>query len=85
MNFLSIDEVANRLSVSVRSVRRLIASGEFIEPVRVTPRRIRFCEDELSAWAARRARGMLPHPPQLATNNKTGAAALTGATNNNQG
>lgn len=70
MNFLSIDEVANRLSVSVRSVRRLIARGEFIEPVRVTPRRIRFGEAELNTWAASRARGTLPHPPQLVSRNR---------------
>ncbi len=75
MKLLSIDEVADRLGLSVMSVRRMVARGDFIKPIQVSPNRIRFDEDEMAAWAANRPRGILPHPPQLAINNKAGATS----------
>jgi len=50
---LSVGEVAERLSISVRSVRALIQVGA-LPTVRVTARRIAIDESDLAAYVAAR-------------------------------
>lgn len=49
MRLLPVDEAAERLSISTRSLRNLIALGK-LRVVRVTPRRIAIGEDDLNAY-----------------------------------
>lgn len=46
---LSLDEVAERLGISYRSVRTIVALGR-LSTVRPTPRRILVSEDDLRAY-----------------------------------
>ena len=41
-------------SLGERTIRRLVAAGDFPEPVRLTPRRLAFVKSEVAAWIARR-------------------------------
>lgn len=66
MQLLSIGEVASRLGLSERSVRRMVCRKGFIEPIQVSPHRLRFSENEFTAWLARRPRGKFQQPTNLA-------------------
>ena len=41
-------------SLGERTIRRLVAAGDFPEPVRLTPRRMAFVKSEVAAWIAGR-------------------------------
>lgn len=50
--WLSVATVAERLDMSTKTVRRLIAAGK-IDTVRLTPRSIRISEASLAAYIAK--------------------------------
>lgn len=41
-------------SLGERTIRRLVAAGDFPQPVRLTPRRLAFVRGEVAAWIAER-------------------------------
>lgn len=45
---------AARLGLSDRTVQRLVAAGNFVEPVRVSKNRIGFLEESVNNWIATR-------------------------------
>lgn len=48
--FLSVGEVAQRVSLSARTIYNLVDSSEFPRPVKLTRNRIAFVEREIEAW-----------------------------------
>lgn len=62
MKMISLQAAANRLDLSQSTLRRMIARGEFIAAVQVSPNRVAFVESEVDDWLARRPRGLLPAP-----------------------
>ena len=54
---LKIAEVQERTTLDRATINRLLARGEFVSPVRLTPARIAFRECDVEAWIASRARG----------------------------
>lgn len=40
-----------------RTVERMVRRGEFVQPVRITPRRVMFIEAEVDAWIEKRKGG----------------------------
>lgn len=49
-------DTAKRISMSWRTVQRLVRDGEFPQPVRLSANRIGFYEAEVNAWIAARPR-----------------------------
>ena len=47
---------AARVSLSVRTLQRLVGSGDFPAPVVVSPNRLAFVEAEIDSWLASRPR-----------------------------
>lgn len=41
---------------SIRTIERMIARGEFVQPIQVAPRRVMFEEAEVDAWLESRRR-----------------------------
>ena len=62
MKMISLQAAANRLDLSQSTLRRMIARGEFIAAVQVSPNRVAFVESEVDDWLARRPRGPLRAP-----------------------
>jgi prophage regulatory protein len=52
-SLLTLDDVARDLAVSVRTVQRLVAAGEFPTPIRITPGRVRWRRADVDAWLDR--------------------------------
>ena len=52
--FLTPKRVCERTSLSRASLDRLVATGEFPKPIRITERRLAFEESMVSAWMAAR-------------------------------
>jgi len=50
MRFLTPKHVCQRTSLSRASLDRLVASGEFPKPIKLTRRRLAFDETEVDAW-----------------------------------
>lgn len=50
LELLTLEKVAVKLTVSRRTLQRMIERGEFIQPVRIAPRRIAFRRDQVDAW-----------------------------------
>jgi excisionase family DNA binding protein len=46
---LSVDQVASELSVSTRTIRRLLAAGDFVQPYKIAGV-LRFRRSEFLAW-----------------------------------
>lgn len=49
---LTYEEVASKMGVSVRSMYRMVDAGEFVKPVRVSSRAVRFPKSEVDAHLA---------------------------------
>lgn len=56
LTMLSIKAVCLRTGLSRSTVLRLVAAGIFPAPVRLSPGRIGFFDDEVEAWQRARAR-----------------------------
>ena len=52
LRLLPPKEAADRAGVSVRTLQRMVRSGEGAKPVRVSKGRIGFYEHEVQAWLA---------------------------------
>lgn len=50
LRLVFFDEVAERLHLSRRTLRRMWQAGEMPEPIRISPRRLAWRADELAAW-----------------------------------
>ena len=57
VQLLRFSEVLTLTGLSRSSLYRLLAAGEFPEPVRVGPKSKRFREDDIQAWIDGRPRG----------------------------
>jgi excisionase family DNA binding protein len=64
MKLMTINEVANRLKVSPRTVQRTIASGE-LKPVRISYKVVRLVDTEVEQWIESRPRTSSRQPKQL--------------------
>lgn len=49
-HFLTVTEVAIRAQVSVRTIYRQVAAGSIPAPIKVTPKKAFWKENEVSAW-----------------------------------
>ena len=58
MRLISFQDAARRLDLSKNTLRRMIARGEFIAAVQVSPKRVAFVEAEVDAWLASRPRAL---------------------------
>jgi prophage regulatory protein len=56
MRMLSLKATANTLGVSVRTLQRMVRQREFPVPVRLSPGRVAFYEQEVKTWLADRPR-----------------------------
>ncbi len=54
-DLLRVEEVAHRLSVSIRTVWRLVARGEAPAPIRLSRKLVRFRADDLERYIRGRA------------------------------
>jgi len=52
-DLLTVEQVAERLSMSVRSLQRMVKHGKFPPPIRYTRRLVRWKRSELTAWVDR--------------------------------
>jgi len=52
-DLLTVEQVAERLSMSVRSLQRMVKRGKFPPPIRYTRRLVRWKRTELTAWVDR--------------------------------
>lgn len=50
LELLTLEQVAAKLTISLRTLRRMIDRDEFIRPVRITTRRMAFRRDQVDAW-----------------------------------
>lgn len=48
--FLDYEEVGQMIHASKRTVQRMVARGDFVEPIRLTERTVVFAEHEVKAW-----------------------------------
>lgn len=55
MDMIHFDEVSRMTRLSKRQLRRLWTSGDFPEPVRISPRRLAWPAAALEAWFQDRA------------------------------
>lgn len=55
MTLISFAATAARLDLSESTVRRMIARGEFVDAVRVSPNRVAFAAAEVDTWLASRS------------------------------
>lgn len=53
---ISIDDAASTIGLSVRTVYRLIAAGDFPRQVRLSPKRKGIIRADLDAWLSERRR-----------------------------
>lgn len=50
MKLLSIRDAADKAGISVSTLKRLLAGGEFPAKIKITERRVGFVESEVDAW-----------------------------------
>lgn len=50
LELLTLEQVAAKLTISLRTLRRMIDRDEFIQPMQITRRRIAFRRDQVDAW-----------------------------------
>ena len=55
LRILRMPEVEARTGLTARSIRRLVAKGEFPQPIRLSPRTVGWLESEVDAWILERA------------------------------
>lgn len=55
---LTIEEVAARTTLSVRTIRRRVKDGTFPGPIALGPRTLRWSEDKINAWLTSREEGL---------------------------
>ncbi|MDE0357673.1 MAG: helix-turn-helix domain-containing protein [Gammaproteobacteria bacterium] len=65
MSLLSYAEVSRLVGLSTRSIRRLIDSGSFPQPLDLGGRVRKFRADEVEAWIDSRPRASVPEPVAL--------------------
>ena len=57
---INYDEVQRKLGgeagPSRRTIERMVASGQFVQPIQVAPRRVMFDEAQVDAWLESRRR-----------------------------
>lgn len=56
MAFITVQETADRMSVSRATLDRLVARGEFPQPFQFSDRTLRFDRDEVEGWIAAQRR-----------------------------
>ena len=54
VRFLRMNEVADRVGLTVRSIQRLVAAESFPEPVRLHAKAVGFIETEVDEWMTAR-------------------------------
>ena len=52
--FLTKEEVADRTSIKLRTLRGMVLRGLFPAPVKISPQRIAYLESEVDAWMRER-------------------------------
>lgn len=60
--FVSLEEVVILLSISTTSLQRMVRSGEFPAPRKISPRRVAWLVREVEEWAESRPISDLPPP-----------------------
>ena len=53
---LSTPDVAARLGIGLSTLRRMVQSGDFIEPLRLSERRVAYIESDIDDWIESRKR-----------------------------
>lgn len=57
MQLINYEKVCAKLGGrSRRTIERMVARGEFVQPIQVSPGRVMFREDEIDAWLESRRR-----------------------------
>ena len=59
-------EVEERFGMSRSTIYRQMRAGNFPEPIKVSPKAVRWRESELEEWLATRPRGTGDAPPRAA-------------------
>ncbi len=54
---VSLGEAAAMISLSRSGIYRLINAGDFVQPIRLSPRRVGFRVDDIHAWLDKRSCG----------------------------
>lgn len=60
MKLINREQVRQKLggdaAPSMRTIERMVARGEFVQPIQVSPGRVMFDEEEVDAWLESRRR-----------------------------